>query len=381
MLKKLRQRWVIFLVVAVLIFLTVVTPPSRSLITDGSSYNRNPNGYAAWYAYMEKQGTVIKRWQDPLLVKYFPQTPPITLIRIKPELDMLDYNEQEWLEQGNNLIILGIRADVTEAPFTTIIPSSAGAVKIQTRRRQEFSLTKPFNEKLAIKLTHVANKIPLELRDQFGKILWAERIESSGTLITATTPFLGANAYQNEPGNFQFLADLVTGLQAPVYIDEYIHGYRNPNSETLERRQTWYDYLMNTPLFVAMVQALVFLLVLLWGQNYRFGAIALPKPEVANNSKVYIEALASVLQKAGSYEFVYKAIAKDQQRQLLRQLGVPMGDRQALLTAWEQQTGRPAAELELLLTPPDKITDQNLLNWLQSWQKLLVSLSTPTPPS
>lgn len=362
--KKLRQKWVIFLIVTVLVLLTILTPPSRSLITDGSTYNRNPNGYGAWYAYMQSQGMEIKRWQDPITKKYWPKTTAITLIRIKPDLAPLNADEEAWLDQGNHLVILGTEAEVTAAPFTTTLPTPVGDVKIQTRRRLKLGEYKPLNERLAF-----VSGNRLELEDTFGKIL-----ANKGKLIVATTPYLAANAYQNESGNFKFLAELIAGLETPIYVDEYIHGYRNKNTDDNAPNQTWYSYLSKTPLFVAMVQTLVVLLVFLWGENYRFGVIVNPKPEAINNSKAYIEALATVLQKAESYEFVYTTIAKDYERQLLKKLGLSMGDRPNLMAIWQQQTGRPTTDLEPLLHSPQPITAQKLLNWLQTWQKLLASL-------
>jgi hypothetical protein len=390
-----RRKWMAGIAIAVMILFTVIVPPNRSQITEGSTYSRDPSGYAGWYAFMAKQGVKVQRWQKPFAK--LNQKSPITLVRIRPELSQISYDEQDWVDKGNHLIVLGVRAKATEAPFSSEISSKFGAVKIETSRRRGYKHQSRPDEQLALAMSSLVTSqrddknIPKEisedrklLEDEFGGIVWKSQNKKEGTLIASTTPYLGANAYQNAEGNFKFLARLATSSKTPIYVDEYIHGYKDKNvDENAKDEQTWISYLMGTPIFAGAVQALVVLLVLIIAKNWRFGAPIAPESISINNSQAYIEALSSVLQKAQRREFVWQAIAKSEQKKLQKKLGIGQSDRETLITAWVQQTGRSQTELEYLLNPSLKnpnlknkpqISEQELLNWLLDWQKVLTSL-------
>lgn len=403
---KKRWLWLGAIALCAIILITIVAAPSGSRITRGSTYSRSPDGYGAWYAFMEKQGTPVKRWQKPF--KDLPgvtsqqrttaveqgsnpksniQNPklnyPITLLRVNSQLSKqgLNSNEEEWIKQGNTMVILGVLQPVTKAAFSTQMEGlgytdsiknlqqtsqSYGTVKIDTRRRRA---KLPEGEKR-------------NLGDRFGAVVWEEQL-GNGRAIYATTPYLAANAYQNEPGNYKFLAQLVTQTGKSVWVDEYIHGYRdqknrpyrNRQGRVVEQEENWLAYLSQTPLGSLLVQAGVILLVLIWASNRRFGPAQTQTAIAVDNSEAYIQALAGVLQKANSSEFVLEVVGKQEQLELQKALGLgtaPVDD-QTLINAWVQQTGRPAAELEQVLQLQSKkrrISDQSLLTWLDKWQKV-----------
>jgi hypothetical protein len=49
----------------------------------------------------------------------------------------------------------------------------------------------------------------------------------TGEITFVVNAFLAANAYLNAPGNFALLTDLVTRNGGQVWVDEYLHGYRD----------------------------------------------------------------------------------------------------------------------------------------------------------
>ena len=53
-----RQWWTLALTAIALILLTLINAPSSPQST-GSSYSKTPEGYGAWYEYMEKNGATI----------------------------------------------------------------------------------------------------------------------------------------------------------------------------------------------------------------------------------------------------------------------------------------------------------------------------------
>lgn len=359
---KLPQKylWLLGLTLAVIISLTLFLAPQNSKLTSGSTYNRAPDGYGAWYAFMEKQGTPIKRWQKP--IQDLPKSKnSVTLLRVSSDVaDERDYyfNADEWVARGNTLVILGVAKPATEAAFTTSQESEVGKVKIETRRRK----------------TELSKKEKQRLGDDFGAIVWEQKV-GKGKFIYSSTPYLAANAYQDEPGNYKFLAKLVTEGSKSVLVDEYIHGYKDKEVIQKEGKASWIDYLAKTPLASIFVQAGVILVVLVVAKNRRFGQAVSLKSPVVDNTEAYIQALAAVLRKANSSEFVVEAIGKEEKMQLQKELGLGTtpADNQTAIETWVKQTGRPASELEQVLhlqSKKNRISEKSLLNWLEKWQKI-----------
>ena len=206
------NRWQSFvaLFLGFVLIMTLVAAPSSSKNNSGSTYGRAPNGYGAWYTFMQQQGVNVQRWQKPF-ADLSSQESPITLLQVRSYLSFqsLSAKEREWIEKGNNLVVLGIRQNVSGAEFSTIQKSPMGNVKIETRRRRE-----------------VKTGETVELGDSFGAIIWQKKY-GKGKAIFATTTYLGANAYKDEPGNFKYLANLVKYPNHPILVDEYIHGYKD----------------------------------------------------------------------------------------------------------------------------------------------------------
>lgn len=377
--------------IAAIIIVTLFFAPANNKVNSGSTYNRAPEGYGAWYAFMSKRGTEVQRWQKAFedFAKNQDAKPPSTLLRIYSKLipEGIPDREKKWVEQGNTLVILGVRAPVTPAPFSSLHPASAGEIKIDTGRRY------PSAKKQV-------------LDDRFGAIVWKEPV-GKGTVYFATTPHLAANAYQDFPGNYEFLAGLVTqeggepeieGTQQALavkliqnsskpqsqgtskipnklWVDEYIHGYKD--REVLEREYegNLFTYLAKTPLFPVLIQGTIILLVAIFAGWKRFGQpVTISAPQV-DNSEAYIQALAGVLQKANSTDFAVEMIGKEEQLQLQKALLLGQGslESETLTNAWVEQTGRKAAELSELLPSPSRkrrISDSDLLAWLGKWQQI-----------
>jgi hypothetical protein len=371
--------------IGAIILITFISAPANNKLNSGSTYSRAPDGYGAWYAFMSERGTPVQRWRKPFedLTKNQNIKSPITLLRVYSNrtYERVYRLERKWVEDGNTLVILGVRQPVTKANFTTKHQTESGIVKIETQRRQEKA-----KEKL--------------LADSFGAIVWQESI-GKGKVIYSSTPYLGANAYQDFQGNYEFLAQLVTQslgeqasslvgktiliqnpnsyqrerLQNQVWVDEYIHGYKDKEILKREHKENIFSYLAKTPLFPAFIQGLVLLLVAIWANNRRLGKpISLSTPEV-NNSEAYIQALASVLHKANSTEFILEVVGKEEQIQLQKSLclGQNSLDNQTLINAWVQQTGLSKTEIEQLLLLQSKrkrISEVNLLTWLSKWEQI-----------
>lgn len=357
-----RRVWLLAgLLVVVLVVVSLVAAPTSNKLLQGSTYSRFPSGYGAWYAYMQQRPAMIQRWQKPL-EQLEEQTAeeenPATLIRISPISYVWSWqSEYPWVEAGNTLILVGNSAPVTEADFTTQQESEVGLVQIDTRRRQVDTL----------------ENATVLLGDEYGAIAW-QIPQGEGQLIIVIPPYLAANAYQNEPGNFAFLASLAEQAGGKIFVDEYLHGYQDADAETTEAATgSWIAYLAQTPWSLALLQAGIIVLVAMLTHNRRLGhALSLSSMDV-NNSEAYMQALAQVLRKAKSQAFLADMIGKEERLQLQRKLGLgiqPVDD-QKLTEAWTQKTGRPAAELQSVLQPSGlahTLPERELMDWLRRLQ-------------
>ncbi|MEH1827883.1 MAG: DUF4350 domain-containing protein [Nostoc sp.] len=350
-----RLAWIGAIALFAMVLLSLFAAPNNTKLNAGSTYNRAPDGYGAWYAFMQQQGTSIKRWQKPFS-DIQPENSPITLLQVGGET-ILGSKEREWVEKGNTLVILGAGARVTEAEFSTMQKSPQGNIKIDTRRR---------NKK--------AKQEQVDLGDRFGAVVWKENYEQ-GKVIFSTTPYLAANAYQDNLSNFKYLASLVTEKNNTIFVDEYIHGYKDSDVRKKENEGDLSSFFAKTPLLPILVQVGILLLVLIWAQNRRFGKpVALDIP-VTDNSEAYIQALAGVLQKADTTDFVVEMVGKQEQLQLQKALGLGqiLLEREALINFWIEKTGASAAELDAVLKLQSRkqpISEQDLLSWLGKWRTI-----------
>ncbi|MBW4468628.1 MAG: DUF4350 domain-containing protein [Pegethrix bostrychoides GSE-TBD4-15B] len=360
-----RWLWLGSWAVVALLLLTIWAAPQSSQLA-GSTYSRAPDGYGAWYAEAQKQKLPVQRWQRPVsdlwpdleTPQEFPPVQqiaaqnlfekPITLLRVDPRGRTSDIN-QSWIELGNRLLLLGARPAVTKAPFESALESPVGAVKLATSRRKQTSS--------AI------------LADQFGAAIWRETL-GQGEIIYVATPHLAANAYQDAPGNFKLLTQLVTKADQPIYIDEFLHGYRDSKASQ-KATENLPEYLAKTPLLLLAVQAIVLVLLSIWGQRRIGRPQPLPLPN-RNNSQAYIDAMAEVLQKANSSDFVVQTIGRAEQMRLQQALGLGLAplSPQAVIEAWVQQ-GYPASELDWLnavAADKPRWRDRDLRQWLAQVQ-------------
>ncbi|HHP7230778.1 MAG TPA: DUF4350 domain-containing protein [Xenococcaceae cyanobacterium] len=354
-----RYKWWILgvVLITVIVLLTVVAAPSSNQLLAGSTFNQNPNGYGAWYQYMREQKIPIERWQKPFSELESSQN-NLSYLKILPPLirgdNTLSTAESNWIERGNTMVILGIEAPATTAPFTTIQSYDNLKIKIATTRREEL------------------NRNSL-LQDEYGTIVWQKNI-GEGKLIYAVTPYIAANAYQSFPGNYQFLAELVN-QNSLILVDEYLHGFRD-YQEIIEseRQQTLLDYFSQTIWFPILVQIIIIMVIAIAFLSRRFGQPNLISEIQIDNSQVYIQALAAVLEKAECNDFVIETITRDEKLQLQQTLGLGKGKitDEILISAWQQATKKDATQLKNLLQVSHRkshLNEASLGNWLQQWQK------------
>lgn len=387
-------RW-LFALVPVLLLLVVVfglilwVAPSPQA---GSTYSRSLTGYRGWYDYMIEQRTPVKRWQ-----RSYDQLTGSgqTLIRIGErtgfaqgafDANSLEQEEalQTWINNGNTVIVLRWQGQVTEAPFISRLSAGSDRVQVETTRRY---VPKPIPLPGLEQVSTFARADPaepvikLELSDDFGRVVWSSP-SKDGTLIECVYPWLAANALVDQADNYRFLAALAQRRPGPIWVDEWMHGHRDPipkDEQPDAQPLNFLDYLARTPVAVMTAQVGFIVLLLIWGHNHRFGALVTLKPEAKDASEQYIQALASTLNAARKTDFAAQTLGQYFQRTLATQLGLMslsghrLPDPDEISTHWANLTGRPAQELLELLQPSVR-SDRELLAWVASVESLLREL-------
>lgn len=363
-----RGLWISLGIMGIALILALTLLPTNRPITRGSTFSRAPDGYGAWYAYMQDQGVAIERWQRPANVLWESEdNQPVTLIQVVPsDTFFIGYEWNQWVEKGNTLIVLRSQQPVTPAPYSSqITPENiqdVGPVQVDTRRRQ----------------SNLSNRDQIFLKDAYGAVVWQQDL-GDGVRIEATTPNLGANAYQDNPGNFAFLAALITAnspTNATILVDEYLHGYEEleAGDEVAEKQATWVSYLAQTPLALVVIQAIALCLALLWGYQRIGPPKGMPEP-TQNNSEAYISALAGVLREAKSSQFVVEMVTKAEQLRLQKSLGLgtTLVDEDTLVGTWTQQSRRSPNELQPMLKlgkQGTRLSEKELAQWLDAIRTL-----------
>jgi Domain of unknown function (DUF4350) len=369
----LQRYWqMILTALAIMVLVTILNAPNGSEQLKGSSYGVDPHGYAAWYQKMADKGVAIERWRQPaaeIIIKYPSGT---TLLQVNSELKVLDVapEQRKWIESGNTLIVLGIKAPPNDIEFSQDLDSPQGSIRIETTRR---FTPKDFE---ASSYKNLPTKPESIVEDSTGAAIWQEKI-GKGRLILATTPHLAANAYQDFAANYELLATLATTDRQRIVVDEYLHGYKDANNKKpAGGKANLFAYLANSPVGILFLNICLLLMVVAWQQNRRFGAVVIPQPPKIDNSSAYIQALGGVLRQARSSEFVMQNIGKSEQLKLQRRLGLgnkQLVDRETLVNIWMTQTKLPAADLPVILqsAPGSKrLNEAELQQWLTKIQAI-----------
>ncbi|MFZ9736861.1 MAG: DUF4350 domain-containing protein [Prochlorotrichaceae cyanobacterium] len=375
-LNRLKQWWPLLLFCLILLVLALA--PGQPHDRSGSTYSRDPEGYGAWYAYMEDRGTPVQRWRksladwetfvterrDPAGTDVRDDR-PLTLLRIHSQPIAAKSALNGIAVKQSRLITLGVKTPATFAPYRSHPTTPQGKILLDSSRRLP-------PEKLQ-------EQDQVILADQFGVIAWQRSDPDPGgsTAIWINSPHLAANAYQDFPRNYEFLAELVTAAGGEVWVDEYLHGYRDRETDTTSGESlTWQRYLQQSSLMVILAQGCL-LLILVWlAHNQRFGSRIPFTPPTTDNTIAYIRALAGVLRQVNNHQFVGETLGKSEQQYFQNHLGLrgqPLSQ-SSLGKAWEAQTGRSPQDIDPLLNLPQRCSDADLLQWLKKVLALHQSL-------
>jgi Domain of unknown function (DUF4350) len=366
-------------VVAGLLVLSIIVIAAASQSDPrGSTYGKTSSDYSQWYTFMEQHGHPIRKWQKPYgqlkTLKGQGQTfIQIAGLEAQTTPDLQDPAVLDWVERGNTLIQLSWTGTVTGAPFSSAIESKQGPVRIETSRRYKLGSTKSKDE--------VA-----EVKDRFGSVIWSYSL-GKGRIIQSTYPWIAANVYAQQNENFRVLEALATRQEDTIWVDEWLHGYRDPTSDSgvadREEESPW-EYLSRQPIAVIAEQGMVLLFLLIWGKNQRFGTMTRRIIPPRNSSEQYIQALADTLDANGHTEYVLAMLGQSFRQRLQSQLGMvgvgrgetAVADR-AIAEQWASVTGRPSQVLLELLEKTQRekrLGERAVLSWVQDSEAILREL-------
>ncbi len=374
--------WVVAGLLVLSIVLITAAPQS---FPGGSTYGKASGDYSQWYTFMKQQGHPIQRWQKPYgqlrTLKELGQT-FIQIADIETRSGSVESQASpslqppeilDWVERGNTLIQLSWTGSVTGAPFQSDLRSDQGPVRIETSRRYKIGSTRSEAE-------------ISELKDRFGSVIWSHAY-GKGRIVSSTYPWIAANVYKQQNGNFRALETLVARQDGTIWVDEWLHGHRDiaPESKSVSRdEQSPWAYLSRQPIAVVAGQGLVLLLLLFWGKNQRFGAMTRLTAPPRNSSEQYIQALADTLDANGHTEYVLAMLGQSFRQRLQSQLGmggIGRGDTDladgAIAQQWASATGRPSQVLLELLEQTHRekrLSERALLTWVKNSEAVLREL-------
>ncbi len=361
--------WALLALLCLTLIVTAVAPQNYP---KGSSYEQSRSGYAQWYQFMESKNYPVKRWRRAYgQLKGTGQTlfQVADVERLQEPL-LAESDILDWVKQGNTLIQLSWDGGITGAPFSSELPTPKGGLRIETIRRYQ-AKNNNFDEVL--------------LKDTFGAVIGLGTLKK-GEVIKIAYPLMGSGFYAEQGANFQILADLATQRKGTIWVDEWIHGYRDLEAAPIlgdAAPQDLWDYFAQRPIAVMAGQGVLMLALLFWGQNQRFGALLRVTPPPRNSSEQYIQALADTLNTHGHTEYVLALLGqslRDRLKSRLSLVGADLtgdGDR-AIATEWVVVTGRPGSELLELLEQSrseKRLKDSELLVWVQQADTILRGLS------
>ncbi len=363
----------------VALLLMLLAPSTKA----GSSYDQSPWGSQAFYHYLQglaetQPGLEVQRWQRDYK-NLTGKNQVLFKIGDQRQLQTQGFSSDtlDWIEAGNTLILLTWDGNIKSPDPSVQIPTPVGPVQVDTRRREE---VKPG--------THPSDfgETARLLGDVDGAVLWSVKTEQ-GKIIYGVYPWFVANAYDHPKfENFAYFAELAQAAGGQIWFDEWLHGYRVKDPTDLPADVSYsgvLDYLRRTPWLLVLLQAIVFGVIMLWGKNHRLGALIRERPPTQANSEQYIQALASVLQKAQHQDFVQAQLSQRLRQELAEKLGlrgawvghdVSFSD-QELAQAWSAQTGKSPQDLMIVIGPtPEELTEQELLAWLNRVEQVLRGL-------
>lgn len=308
-------------------YLAQESPPTGEALVENSIYNNGPSGYRAWFLTAQKSGLPVKSWENGFEdIDSLPS--PATMLIIKPYTvtgAQVAFGRKEseqllrWVGHGNTLLLLDdfrrsgshalanrlmLKAQKNIARTEkgkNLLPTNALTLlqRSQLGTYLQSSILSRSTISLQPLIENTAIYQPL-LLDKQGKVQLWKIPYRKGTFILGTVTDLASNQYLNKPqnDNYQLLTNLLSASKAPVFVNEFVHGY-------LETGNLLSYFQKKTPLGSIFAQLTLFFFMLLWLSFIRWT----PKPKEpdhrlktpnSSGQEAYIQSLAGLYYRSKS---------------------------------------------------------------------------------
>lgn len=383
-------------------------------MTDTSTYNKKPTGYAGCFELSEKLKNSTKRWQRP----YRDLQEPGTLVVMGPSQFLQDFEIEQilkWVKEGNDLVYMDFftfritgksllerlslkaieSANLTDSAFTPVkdplcehvdkLNVSAETRLVQTDGSLLPDQVVPETSKTPdahhdgydntpteeAKQTKPAKATPKVIASDKNGALIIEVPYGKGRCLVSVAPNLCCNRRIADPeskGNFQLLANCLKNSPGTVYFDEKCHGFSSTPGI--------FAYLSKGPVGLAAAQILLIFAVALLSLNQRFG----PVKRVSNPRRIsnleFIDGMAHTYRKAKASDTAWSILFVSFKTRLCKALGAaPETPTEELANSWAEITGLTSKECNEFLTRAIKaesthITNEELLELVASCDRL-----------
>jgi len=308
----------------------------------GTSHDRGPIGSKVYFLLLKELKLNVGRWEKPpaqlpddgsLLVVLSPRSAPgeeagraqagraevgeAVPDEVKPDTDLADL--RQWVMEGGRLLVADDQDDrfmrnlglVVESGggIPAIMPIPAGAA--ENRGVNRIQVSSP------ARLKSIPPDSTILAADRHGPILVHYGLGDGEVWVTTAWQL-----FDNQEIALEDNAVLAANLAAigsggaPVLIDEYFHG--------LVKRPGMLASL-GLPARLALVQAALALLLLLWSRGARFGSPRQMEVEQADSGMEYVSSLAGLYQRAAAGRLALETLYRGFLIRTARALGIPPG--------------------------------------------------------
>jgi len=297
------------------------TERGQAGLLDPSIYSSDPQGTRALFLTLQGLGYDARRFRTPFLARTLPGHGVIVVVEpTKPVLPAEWKPLRQWIERGHRAVLISalslpgaspavdastdLETAVIGGPLTraraiqpTDLARGVGQLAVRSPMRIQFParrapaeagegpLLQPNGSPAALD-DLMQTAVPL-FRDEKGVVVGYARL-GKGDLIVVASPWSVSNEGIGEADNLAFVLNALgpPTNAAPVYFDEYHHGYGE--------RLAW--HMTPVPLKLAAAQLLLGVLIVMYARGRRFGS-AIPLDRGKRERSEYLGTMTSLLQR------------------------------------------------------------------------------------
>ena len=317
-----------------------------------STYSSDPQGTRAFFLTLQELGYDARRFRSPFSSRTMPKQGTLVIVEPTTPVAPNEWNElRRWIEQGHTALLAssvslpGAQPALGTEPvdFSTVI---MGGRLTRARPTQPTYLARGIEQLSVRSLMRIPVAAPprskkgSDTRPSFGGLKHGTRTDylqsaaplfcddsgviaaycrlGRGDLIVLASSWSVSNDGIGRDDNLLFLlnalgpAPAVSPGTAPVYFDEYHHGY----AEHAGWRMT------PLPLKLAAAQLLLGMLIVIYARSRRFGS-PIPLDRGRRERSEYLGTMTSLLQKGHATRLAVRACYDSAVARLRLELGLP----------------------------------------------------------